>query len=49
VVNSVWAQWAHDDDTEELIESDAMLRRVWYIDDWVSDDYGWNITGSGQE
>jgi len=46
---SVWAQWAHDDDTEELTESDAMFRRVWYIDDWVSDGYGWNITGSGQE
>jgi hypothetical protein len=45
----VWAQWEHDETTGELLDSDAMFRRVWYIDGYVSDTYGWSIVGQGQE
>jgi len=31
----VWAQWAHDELTGELTESDAMARRVWWIDGFI--------------
>ncbi|HEY0635350.1 MAG TPA: choice-of-anchor O protein [Gammaproteobacteria bacterium] len=34
----VWAQHEYDEVTEELTESDAMFRRVWYIDDCVSSE-----------
>jgi hypothetical protein len=35
----VWAQWVFADDNDyesEIIESDAMARRIWWIDDYVS-------------
>ena len=39
---AVWAQWVFEGDKDnyegEVIESDAMARRVWWIDDYVSDD-----------
>ena len=41
----VWAQWAHDETTGELTESDAMARRVWWIDDFIPAD-AW-VTGQG--
>jgi len=34
----VWAQWVFDDDGEEVVESDAMARRIWWIDDYRSED-----------
>ena len=37
----VWTQWvfAYDDDYEsEIVESEAMARRIWWIDDYVSDN-----------
>jgi len=37
----VWAQWvfADDDDYDsDIIESDSMARRIWWIDDYVSDN-----------
>ena len=41
----VWAQIDHD-----LNESDPMARRVWWIDDYISEEFGWDFgqgTGSG--
>jgi hypothetical protein len=32
----VWAQWVFDETGEEVVESDAMARRVWWIDDYIS-------------
>jgi hypothetical protein len=37
----VWAQWVFEDDADyesPIVESDAMARRIWWIDDYVSDD-----------
>jgi hypothetical protein len=37
----VWTQWVfmYDDDYEsDIVESDAMARRIWWIDDYVSDN-----------
>lgn len=44
----IWAQIAHDVDTGELLESDAMCRRVWWLDDYISTDWSWDFgQGSG--
>ena len=32
----VWAQWVFDANGEEVVESDAMARRVWWIDNYRS-------------
>jgi hypothetical protein len=43
----VWAQWGHDEDSGELTESDAMARRVWWLDDFIATD-AWDFgQGSG--
>lgn len=42
----VWAQWLHDDASGLLIESDAMARRVWWIDDYISPLDAW-VFGQG--
>jgi len=43
----VWAaQWAHDEITGELTESDAMARRVWWLDDFISAVDAW-VLGQG--
>ena len=49
----VWAQWVFEDDADydsEVIESDAMARRVWWIDDYISDDpdLTWTLPGTNQ-
>ena len=46
----VWAQWVFDDSGEEVVESDAMARRVWWIDDYISDnpDLVWTLPGTQQ-
>ena len=47
----VWAQLAHDRDSGELIGSDAMARRIWWLDDYISDTWGWDFgqgDGSGE-
>ena len=31
----VWAQWVFGSNGEEVIESDAVARRVWWIDDYI--------------
>lgn len=44
----VWAQLEHDKDSGELLGSDAMARRVWWIDGYISDTWGWDFgQGSG--
>jgi hypothetical protein len=34
----VWAQWVFDESGEEVVESDAMARRIWWIDGYIPDD-----------
>jgi hypothetical protein len=34
----VWAQWVVDEITEEVVEADAMARRIWWIDEYRSDN-----------
>jgi len=44
----VWAQW--DESSGEVTESDAMARRVWWIDDYISETDAWvfgQATGDG--
>lgn len=36
-----WAELAHEND--ELVGSDAMARRVWWIDGYISTLYGWDF------
>ncbi len=31
----VWAQWVLDAGSGEVVESDAMARRLWWIDDYI--------------
>ena len=45
---SVWAQWVFDDSGEEVVESDAMARRIWWIDDYISDEFSWTLPGTQQ-
>jgi hypothetical protein len=46
----VWAQWVIDEATEETVDSEAMIRRLWWIDDWrsINDDNTWNLPGTNQ-
>lgn len=41
-----WAQIQHDVDTGEAVESDAMARRVWWIDNYISETWAW-VFGQG--
>jgi hypothetical protein len=34
----VWAQWVFDHLGEEVVESDAVARRIWWIDDYIPED-----------
>jgi hypothetical protein len=43
---AVWAQAQHDATTGELLESDAMFRRVWYLDDFISPTNAWTLPGT---
>ena len=43
-IYGVWAQWLYDDITGNLVESDAMARRIWYIDDYIPTD-AWTLGG----
>ncbi len=46
-IYGVWAQWLHGS-SGGLAESDAMARRIWYIDDYVSENEGW-VLGGGSD
>jgi hypothetical protein len=41
----VWAQWVFDEAGEEVMESDAMSRRIWWIDDYISEENAWILGG----
>jgi hypothetical protein len=44
----VWAQWVFEDDEDyesDIIESDAMARRLWWIDDYISEDCSYSLPG----
>jgi hypothetical protein len=44
----VWTQWVFDDAGEEVVESDAMARRIWWLDDYISADNSWTLPGTNQ-
>jgi len=46
----VWAQWVFDETGEEVVESTAQARRIWWIDDYISDnpDLVWTLPGTQQ-
>lgn len=44
----VWAQWVFDATGEEVAESDAMARRIWWIDDYISVDNSYTLPGTNQ-
>ncbi len=44
---AAWAEIGHDD-FGEPISSDARVRRVWYIDDYISETWGW-VFGQGPQ
>ncbi|MGW8194963.1 MAG: hypothetical protein ACWGOX_11935, partial [Desulforhopalus sp.] len=39
----VWSQVQYNETSGKLEESDAMARRVWWIDDYISETYGWDF------
>jgi hypothetical protein len=46
---AVWTQWVYEtkgDYESDVIEADAMARRVWWLDDWVSDTNAYTLPGS---
>ncbi|MCU7830607.1 MAG: hypothetical protein KZQ85_16230 [Candidatus Thiodiazotropha sp. (ex Myrtea sp. 'scaly one' KF741663)] len=43
----VWTQWAFDESGEEVIESDAEARRLWWIDDYFPGDAWESLVGGG--
>lgn len=47
---AVWAQWVFDESGEEVEETDAELRRIWWIDDYISadPDLTWTLPGTNQ-
>jgi hypothetical protein len=42
----VWTQWVFDEAGEEEIEFDAMARRIWWIDDYISETEAWSLPGT---
>ncbi len=50
---AVWAQWVFEDDEDydsDYLETDAMARRLWWIDDYRSTDEDniWRLPGTQQ-
>jgi hypothetical protein len=41
-----WSELLLDELTEEVVESAAMVRRIWWIDGYISETFGWDF-GSG--
>jgi len=46
----VWTQWVTDDSGEDVIDSEANVRRIWWIDDYRSADETntWTLPGTNQ-
>jgi len=49
-VNVLPSQWVFDEAGEEVVESDSMARRIWWIDDYISADPDnvWTLPGTNQ-
>lgn len=50
---AAWTQWVYEDDEDyesEIIDADAMARRIWWIDDYRStnEDLIWTLPGTQQ-
>ena len=45
----VWAQWVVDPATGDTIESDAMSRRIWWLDEFISAENSWLLPGTNQQ
>ena len=45
---SVWGQWVVDEATGDTVESEAMARRIWWIDGYISLDNSWTLPGTNQ-
>ena len=43
----VWEQWVFDDLGEEVIKSDAIARRIWWVDGYITSDAYISGQGSG--
>jgi hypothetical protein len=43
-----WAQWVFEDLGDDVAESDAMARRIWWIDDYISAVDSWTLPGTNQ-
>lgn len=41
----VWGQF-NVDEQGEFVDGDSMFRRIWYIDDWISQDNAWTLPGT---
>ena len=44
----VWAQWVFDVTGEGIVETDAMARRIWWIDNYVSTTNAYTLPGTNQ-
>ncbi|HAJ92110.1 MAG TPA: hypothetical protein DCO71_05770 [Gammaproteobacteria bacterium] len=43
----VWGQFNVDlENDNEFIDGDSMFRRVWYLDDYISEDEAWSLPGT---
>lgn len=45
----VWTQWVTDASGEEVVESEAMARRLWWIEDYIPSDAWDALVGGGQQ
>ena len=44
-----WTQWVFGEH-EEIVESDAMARRIWWIDDYIpTEENAWTLPGTNKE
>jgi hypothetical protein len=44
----VWGQFNVDTETGEFIDGDSMFRRMWYLDDYISETEAWTLPGTNQ-
>jgi hypothetical protein len=42
----VWTQWVFDEYGEEVIESEAVARRIWFLDEYISETESWTLPGT---
>lgn len=42
----VWGQFNVDGETGEFIDGDSMVRRVWYLDEYISETNAWTLPGT---